>query len=74
MAVEVDPGRFTVGVFQDIAWAEKGIDALRKQGLAVESLSIIGKAMHSLYRPTNALRCNHEQNGLDRPRHSVNRS
>ena len=44
MAVEVETGRFTVGVFQDIAWAEKGIDALRKQGLAVESLSIIGKA------------------------------
>jgi hypothetical protein len=44
MAVEAETGRFTVGVFQDIAWAEKGIDALRKQGLAVESLSIIGKA------------------------------
>ena len=44
MAVEVETGRFTVGVFQDIAWAEKGVDALRKQGLAVESLSILGKA------------------------------
>jgi hypothetical protein len=44
MAVEVDTGRFTVGVFQDIAWAEKGIDALRKQGIAVESLSILAKA------------------------------
>ena len=44
MAVEVEAGRFTVGVFQDIAWAEKGVDALRKQGLAVESLSILGKA------------------------------
>ena len=44
MAVEVESGRFTVGVFQDIAWAERGVDALRKQGLAVESLSILGKA------------------------------
>ena len=43
MAVEVETGRFTVGVFQDIAWAEKGVDALRRQGLAVESLSILGK-------------------------------
>ncbi len=44
MALEVETGRFTVAVFQDIAWAERGIEALRKQGIAVESLSIIGKA------------------------------
>jgi hypothetical protein len=44
MAVEVETGRFTVGVFQDIAWAEKGIEALRREGLTVESLSIVGKA------------------------------
>ncbi len=44
MAVETDTGRFTVGVFQDIAWAEKGVQALRAQGIAVEALSIIGKA------------------------------
>lgn len=44
MAIGVETGRFTVGVFQDIAWAEKGVDALRKGGLAVESLSILGKA------------------------------
>lgn len=43
MAVEVETGRFTVGVFQDIPWADKGVDALRKQGLLVESLSILGK-------------------------------
>jgi hypothetical protein len=43
MAVEVEIGRFTVGVFQDIAWAERGVDALRKQGLVVESLSMLGK-------------------------------
>jgi hypothetical protein len=44
MAIQVDTGRFTVGVFQDIAWAEKGIEALRQQGLPVESLSVLGKA------------------------------
>lgn len=44
MAVETDTGRFTVGVFQDIAWAEKGVQALRAQGIAVEALSILGKA------------------------------
>ena len=44
MAVEAEAGRFTVGVFQDIAWAERGVEGLRKEGLAVESLSILGKA------------------------------
>ena len=44
MAVEIEAGRFTVGVFQDIAWAEKGVEALRKQGLVAESLSILAKA------------------------------
>ena len=44
MAVETEAGRFTVGVFQDIAWAEKGVEALRKQGLLIDSLSIVGKA------------------------------
>ena len=43
MAVEVETGRFTVGVFQDIAWAERAVEALQKQGLAIESLSILGK-------------------------------
>ena len=44
MSVDVEAGRFTVGVFQDIASAEKGVDALRKQGIAVDSLSILAKA------------------------------
>jgi hypothetical protein len=44
MAVELETGRFTVGVFQDIAWAERGVEALRKQGIATEALSILGKA------------------------------
>jgi len=44
MALEVEAGRFTVAVFQDIAWAEKGVDALRKHGIAVDALSILAKA------------------------------
>ena len=48
MALDVEAGRFTVGVFQDIAWAEKGVEALRRQGIAVESLSILGKASPAL--------------------------
>jgi len=39
----VDTGRFTVGVFQDVAWARKGIDALKRAGLATESLTILAK-------------------------------
>lgn len=41
--VDVDTGRFTVCVFQDVQWAQKGLDALRRAGLAAESISIIGK-------------------------------
>src|SRR5262245_45694075 len=41
--VDVDAGRFTVGVFQDVAWAEKGIAALRRAGIPAEALSIIAK-------------------------------
>jgi hypothetical protein len=43
MAVDIETGRFTVGVFQDIAWAEKGIEALLRQGITLEALSILGK-------------------------------
>lgn len=46
--VEVETGRFTVGVFQDIEWATRGVEALKKNGLAVESLSILGKASPAL--------------------------
>lgn len=41
--VDVEPGRFTVGVFQDVAWAQKGLDALKRAGLPAESLTIIAK-------------------------------
>ncbi|HEX4347595.1 MAG TPA: hypothetical protein VHZ73_08485 [Vicinamibacterales bacterium] len=41
--VEVDTGRFTVGVFQDAAWAKKGIAALKGIGIVADVLSIIAK-------------------------------
>lgn len=41
--VEAEVGRFTVGVFQNLAWAEKGIEALKRIGLPSEALSIIAK-------------------------------
>ena len=41
--VEVAPGVFTVGVFQDVAWATKGLDALRRAGFASESLTVMAK-------------------------------
>jgi hypothetical protein len=41
--LDVATGRFTVGVFQDVAWAQKGIDALKSAGLPPESLSIMAK-------------------------------
>ena len=41
--IEVETGRFTVGVFQDVAWASKGIDALKQAGLPPASLTILAK-------------------------------
>ncbi len=41
--VEVETGRFTVGVFQDVAWARKGIAALRAAGFPAESLTVLAK-------------------------------
>jgi hypothetical protein len=41
--LDVATGRFTVGVFQDVAWARKGIDALKSAGLPPEALSIMAK-------------------------------
>ena len=34
---DVDAGRFTVAVFQDVVWAEKGIDALKAAGLPAQA-------------------------------------
>jgi hypothetical protein len=46
--IETETGRFTVGVFQDIAWAERGIEALKKHGLMAESLTVLGKSSSDL--------------------------
>lgn len=36
-------GRFTIGVFQDIEWARRGVDALIDAGFVPESLTIVAK-------------------------------
>jgi hypothetical protein len=41
--VDVEAGRFTVGVFQDAAWAAKGIAALVAAGLPPASLTMLAK-------------------------------
>ena len=41
--VEASAGLFTVGVFQDVAWATNGLDALRRAGFASESLTVMAK-------------------------------
>jgi hypothetical protein len=41
--VEVETRRFTVGVFQDAAWALKALAALKQAGLPAEALTIIAK-------------------------------
>ena len=40
---QAETGRYTVGVFKDVAAAEKGIGALARQGFSPEALSIITK-------------------------------
>jgi hypothetical protein len=41
--IETETGRFTVGVFQDVAWAERGVRALKQAGFAPESMTILAK-------------------------------
>jgi hypothetical protein len=41
--IDVDTGRYTVGVFQDVAWAQKGVEALKKIGILPEALTILAK-------------------------------
>jgi len=38
-----DPARFTIGIFQDVEWARRGIDALLSDGFVAESLTILAK-------------------------------
>jgi len=41
--IDVDAALFTVGVFQDVAWASKGLDALKRAGFAAELLTVLAK-------------------------------
>ena len=41
--VDAETERFTVGVFQDITWAQKGVSALKQAGFPVETLTILMK-------------------------------
>jgi hypothetical protein len=41
--VDVDTALFTVAVFQDQAWAQKGLDALKQAGFPAEALTILAK-------------------------------
>src|SRR4051794_25640350 len=34
---------FTIGVFQDVPWASRGLDALARHGFAAESLTVLAK-------------------------------
>ena len=41
--IDAGTATFTVGVFQDVTWAAKGLDALQRIGLPPQALSILGK-------------------------------
>jgi hypothetical protein len=41
--VDVESGLFTVAVFQNAAWARKGLDALKQAGFPPDALSLIAK-------------------------------
>lgn len=41
--IEASSGLFTVGVFQDVAWAEKGLQALKAQNFSAEVISVVAK-------------------------------
>jgi len=40
---ETDTGLFTVGVFNDAAWARRGLDALREQGFTAGVTSVVAR-------------------------------
>lgn len=41
--VDVDTGLFTVGVFSDVSWATRGLDALVQAGFPADALTILAK-------------------------------
>lgn len=38
---QTDATLFTIGVFKDVTWAERGVEALKKRGFSREALSMI---------------------------------
>lgn len=42
--LEATTSQFAVGVFQDVEWASRGLQALSRHGFAPESMSVIAKA------------------------------
>jgi hypothetical protein len=40
---DIETGLFTVAVFQDVAWAQKGLNTLTQAGFAPQSLTILAK-------------------------------
>lgn len=40
---DVETAQFTVGVFQDVDWAARGVEALRTRGFSADSLTILGQ-------------------------------
>lgn len=41
--VDIETGRFTVGVFADLEWAKKGLAALQQAGFPAEGMSVVAK-------------------------------
>jgi hypothetical protein len=41
--IDAATGLFTIGVFQDVAWAEKGIQALKAQSFPSDAMSLLAK-------------------------------
>jgi hypothetical protein len=41
--VDAETTLFTVGVFQDVSWATKGIDALKRAGFPPDAMTILAK-------------------------------
>lgn len=39
-----DRGLFTIGVFKDVEWARRGLDALRAQGFAAGMTSVVARS------------------------------
>lgn len=42
--IAAETGRFTVGVFPDVVWAERGLAAVKQAGLPTDALTILAKA------------------------------